>query len=207
MFWKKNSDKKNVKLTGPKDIPQPVSKYLLSKNAVDEGSIPFLKMVQKLAEKEKKYEIRIFDPADAEARKIKVADYNTLTEHPEMIMAEGWYDELSKQAELNVKIVVHQPKLLSYEEVLAQIETLKEPGSQVFFFTSAGSGSGGPLGRGAAVIKLNAPDPEKKLKKYSVYGTSVVNMQPVMDQSKTFDSNDQKQIAKWVAESQKPRFC
>ncbi len=50
---------------------------------------------------------------------------------------------------------------------------------------AAGTGSGGPLGRGVAIIKHNSSS-EKKQKKYSVWGASAINMQPSPNQLKIF---------------------
>ncbi len=209
MFWKKkDGDAKTEKLTGPKDIPELVKKYVLAHNLIDAASLPFLKVLQKRSgAEEKKFDIRIFDPSDAEAREVKVADYNTLSANPEMVIAEGSFNEGTKQVELTVKIEVRQPKLLTAAEIQPQIEALKEPGSSVFYYMAAGPGAGGPLGRGAVVIKANDVKADKKQKKYTVFGARVVNMQPIVSQLKIFDSDKPQQIAKWVSEAQKPRFC
>jgi hypothetical protein len=61
-------------------------------------------MVEKSGESEKRYAIPIFDPCDAEARDIKVVNYDTLNEYTELIIADGWFDTGSKQTGLNVKI-------------------------------------------------------------------------------------------------------
>ena len=50
---------------------------------------------------------------------------------------------------------------------------------------------------GAAVIELN-PDYPKNGKKYNVYSTNVVDMEPVNKGQKFFDSNKPKDIARWV---------
>jgi hypothetical protein len=213
MFWKrKDSGQKDnagqVKLAGPKDISEAVKKSLLSTGMIDPDIIPFLKSLSKPDENNPgKSTIRIFDPADAEARGVKIKDYLSLDEEPEMIIAEGQYDESSKAAKMEIKRSIPKYNLLTYDEILSQIEGLKEPGESVFFFMSAGTGAGGPLGRGAAVIKLNDPQADKKAKKYTIYGCNVINNQPTKDLLKIFDSDKAKEVAKWTAEGQKPRFC
>jgi hypothetical protein len=91
------------------------------------------------------------------------------------------------------------------EEVLAQVEGLKEPGSSVFFSMSAGPAAGGPFGRGASIVKYNGAG-DKKQKKYTIYGANVIDMKPDKEGLKIFDSDKAKDVAKWIAESQKPRF-
>jgi len=208
MFWKKNNDSgKTQKLSGPRDIPESVRKFLVSTGKIDPDIIQFLKAVVRGSEKgDKALDIRIFDPADAEAREVKVKDYNTLAQYVEMIIAEGWYNDSAKQVELEIKKSIPRYKYLTYDEVLAQIEGLKEPGSSTFFFMAAGTGSGGPLGRGVAIVRYNNSS-EKRQKKYSVFGASAINMQPSQNQLKIFDSDKSIEVAKWIAESQKPRFC
>jgi hypothetical protein len=99
-------------------------------------------------------------------------------------------------------------KFFTQAEIQQQLENLKTPDEQVFFFTAAGGGVGGPLGRGAAVVKLNPTDGPKKRKKYGIHSTRVINMQPVLTKdSLAFDSDKPKEIAKWISEGHKPRFC
>jgi len=207
MFWK-NKEKNDAKLAGPRDLPDLVKKYLESTHTIDRATIPFLKAVLKpVADELKVWEIRIFDPSEAEASDIKIQDFGTLNEKPEMVIAEGKLDENAKKVDLAVKKTYSQFKFLTYDEILKQIEDLKEPGSSVFFYTNAGIGAGGPLGRGAALIRVREPVNGKKIKKYGIYGVSIVNMQPTKNESLVFETDKVKDIANWVSESHKPRFC
>lgn len=207
MFWKsKDKDQTGRKLSGPKEIPQFIKNYLESSRIVDKGTIPFLRMVTRNNEKSGgTSDIRLFDPADAEARHISVLNYDTLDQKPELIIAEGSYEESAKKAEIAAKKTFPAVKLFTYDEIKRQIDELKEPGSSVFFYTNAGTGVGGPLGKGAAMIKINVPVEGKKSKKYGVYGVNVIDMQPTQDGSKIYDSDKSQEIAKWVADMHKPR--
>jgi hypothetical protein len=204
MFWKR----KDSKLSGPRDIPEPVKKYIESAQMVDPSILPFLKTVTKTGDKgEKTFDVFIFDPSDAEAREIKVSNYDSVKQNPDLIIAEGTYDESTKKVQLTPKKAIPKIKLFTPEEIQSQIEGLNNPGSSVFFFVNAGTGAGGPLGRGAAVIKLNPTVDGKKPKKYGIYGTSIVNMQPTKNETKIWDSDKAGEVAKWVAASHAPRFC
>jgi hypothetical protein len=208
MFWKRNKDALGAKQSGPRDIPESVKKSLISNKIVDEETLPFLKAVIKNKENtDKAYDIRIFDPSDAEAREVKVQNYDTLNANPALTIAEGWYDDSQKKVELNALRVIPKMKYFTYDEILKQIEGLKDPGSSVFIYTNAGTGVGGPLGRGAALIKVNAPDPKKKPKKYGIFGVCIVDGKPTQREDKIFDSDKPAEIAKWVSESHKARFC
>jgi hypothetical protein len=70
---------------------------------------------------------------------------------------------------------------------------------------TAGSQHGGPLGMGAAVVELNPNYPGKKQKKYNVYTTDVVDMQPIGKGPKLFDSDKSKEIASWIKNSHRKR--
>jgi len=209
MFWKRNQKgQEEHKLSGPRAIPRPVEKYLAANPIFDPGIVPFLMSVIKKAENQANVnDIFIFDPSDAEARKIKVENYNTLLNNPEIVLAEGWYDESSQKVELTPKKNLSKINLFTYEEILHQIEGLKEPGSSVFFFTNAGAGAGGPLGRGAALVRVNSPAEGKKVKKYAIYGVDIIDMLPGKNESKIFDSDKPVEIAKWIFTSHKARFC
>jgi hypothetical protein len=187
-------------------MPQFVAKFLESNHIVDTGTLPFLKAVTRNSENGNGcYDMRLFDPADAEARHISVLNYDTLSEKPELIIAEGWYDEASKKVELEVKKSCPTVKFFTMDEISRQIDELKEPGSSVFFFTNAGTGVGGPLGKGAALIKVNAPVNGKKTKKYTIFGVNVIDMQPVQDGTRIYDSDKAMEIARWVSDMHKPR--
>lgn len=204
MFWNKNKDK----LAGPKDIPDAVKKKIESTQMIDSGILPFLKVVMKANEKNPKIiNISIFDPGEAEAREIKTQNYDTIRSVPNMVIAEGTLDETSKSVELSSKRAIPKMKFFTEDEIFQQIDALKDPGSSVFFFVNAGTGAGGPLGRGCAIVKVNASENGKKVKKYAVYGASVIDMQPTKNESKIFDSDKSKEVAKWIASSHKARFC
>jgi hypothetical protein len=204
MFWKK---KDASKLQGPKEIPEPIKKILLAQKEIDPGSVPFLKVAFKGNENGAKAQaLRIFDPCDAEARKVVVKDFDSLSDNLAMIVAEGQYDDSTKKADINIKKALPSVKLLTLDEIQRQVEGLKEPGASAFFFMAAGPAAGGPLGRGCSIVRVNAQNGEKKQKKYTIYGAGVIDMQPVKDELKIFDSDKAKDIAKWLVEAQKPRF-
>jgi hypothetical protein len=91
MFWKKSTG-----LPGPKDLPVPVGRDIVRELGGNPDKIwDDLKAVICPKEGYKDaFEVRVFDKARAASQKITVADYNSLTEHPELILYEGWYDEL-----------------------------------------------------------------------------------------------------------------
>lgn len=201
MFWRKKSEKEEEKrLSGPKDIPGLVQNYLVGERKMDAGIVKLLKaVVDKSATEGKAYNIRIFDESEALAKKVQVKDYTSLDERPDLIIYEGWFDEGTKQIKLEEKKnVSSETTIFTEAEIREKIEAILEPGSSVFFYLDHGSTHGGPLGTGAAVIELNPNYPGKKQKKYNVYVTDVIDLQPADKGAKLFDSDKPKQLASWV---------
>ena len=91
-------------------------------------------------------------------------------------------------------------KLYTKAEIQEKIEALSQPGSTVFFYLAGSPSSGGPLGRGAAVIELNPNFPGKKQRKYNIYTDDVNGIELVGKRQKSFDSDKPKDIANWVKE-------
>jgi hypothetical protein len=201
MFWGKNkSAKEEEKLRKPQAIPSLVQKHLVAEWKLPPDLAPLLKaVVRKRATGETVFDIRVFDESEALAKKVQVNDYTTLDEHPDLVIYEGWFNETSKQVELQeTKQVNWVTTIFTEAEIRQKIEALSQPGSTVFFYLARGSNHGGPLGMGASVIELNPSYAEKKGKKYNIYLTDVVDMQPVGKGNRLFDSNKPKDIASWV---------
>ena len=212
MFWGKKSVKeegKGEKLPGPQAIPGLVQKYLVAEWKMDPGLVQLLKaVVLKSATQETGLNIRVFDDTEALGKKVQVKDYTSLDERPDLIIYDGWFDEGSKQVKLEEKKrVTSDTTIFTEAEILQKIEALKEPGSTVFFYMAGGvKAHGGPLGMGAAVIELNPNYPGEKQKKYNVYITDVVDMQPVAKGQKTYDFDKAKHVASWVKNVHRKRI-
>jgi hypothetical protein len=97
MFWKKD---KNA-LPGPKGLPNPVGRDIVTKLGGDPNRTWNLKAVMRPKEGYKDtFDVRVFSGAQVASKKITVKDYNSLNEHPELILYEGWYN---KQAQAEIK--------------------------------------------------------------------------------------------------------
>lgn len=174
--------------------------HLVAERKMAPELVKFLRaLVRKSANGGTGFDMRVFDESEALAKKVQVKDYTSLDERPDLIIYEGWFDEGSKQVKLEEKKgVSSDTPIFTEAEIRQKIEGLKEPGSTVFFYMAVGSKHGGPLVMGAAVIELNPNYPGKKQKKYNVYTTDVVDMQPVGKEPKLFDSDKSKEIASWI---------
>jgi hypothetical protein len=204
-----NNQVKTVKLPGPGEISSLVKTFMINNLKVDADAPNFLQAVLKpVGRKEDKcFEIRIFDPDEAMAIEYNVKDYTSLDSAPQLIFYEGNYSEKSKQCTLQKK---RRPDfnidLFSEDKILKDIEAIKEPGNSLFFFTSSGPSSGGPLGRGAAIIVLQSAQPGKK-PCYSIYSSNVIDMKPVDKKVPVFESSSARDIAKWAKTMHIKRFC
>jgi hypothetical protein len=120
---------------------------------------------------------------------------------------EGWFDERSKQVNLEEKKEVSwDTTIFTQAEIQQKIEALREPGDLVFFYMARGTVHGGPLGMGAAVIELNPNHAGKKQKKYIIYAADVIDMKPVGKGQKVFDTDKPKDIARWVKNGHEKRM-
>jgi hypothetical protein len=99
MFWKKSKSG----LPGPKGLPNPVGRDIVTELGGNPDRIWNLMAVMRPKEGEKdSFEVRVFDPAQAASQKIAVKDYDSLTEHPELILYEGWFDGM-REAKIKKK--------------------------------------------------------------------------------------------------------
>jgi hypothetical protein len=99
-FWEKSSSVepvgKSSKLPKPKDVPPVVGQYLVVTMGLDPDWVWRLKAVTRpQADSNSRRDIRIFDESAAIVRKVAVRDYNTLEDHPKLILYEGWFDKVS----------------------------------------------------------------------------------------------------------------
>lgn len=99
-FWIKESEKgepskpKMQKLPRPKDIPEPVGRYLIVELGKDPEWVWHLKSVVRSRQEEKNcYDVRVFDEGKAAQKNVAVKDYTSLDEHPELVLYEGWFDK------------------------------------------------------------------------------------------------------------------
>lgn len=208
MFWKKKKGAvastitppaaKAEKLPAPERIPEMVGRHLIDKLKMDLVWVWNLKaVVRKSAEGKPGFDIRVYDEREMTEKKVKVKDYTSLDERPDLMLYEGWFDRQTKQIAL--KDLANQDyTILNEAEILQKIEGLEKPGSTVFFYLAEGSASGGPLRRGAGIVELNPDYPGAEQKKYNIYLANVKATQPVDKGQKAFEADEAKDAAKWI---------
>ena len=97
MFWKfwecKKTKEGEVRLPGPKDIPDAVGRHLVVNVKKDPDWVWKLKGLVRPTEKKSAFYCRVFDEANTAQAGVKVKDWNSLDEHLDLIIWEGYYDK------------------------------------------------------------------------------------------------------------------
>ncbi len=110
MFWdflKKKPDAgepskaQGEKLPKPQSLPEAVGRDLVVRFGKDPDWVWRLKCVVRRIENEKsRFDIRVFDEAEASEKGIRVKDYTSFDNHPESILFDGWYDKKTQQTHI-----------------------------------------------------------------------------------------------------------
>jgi hypothetical protein len=101
-FWSKEADTGVTKLPRPRDLPQSVGQYIVTKLKEDPDVIWNYKAVVMPREGSKTaFSVRVFNPAAADARAIRVTSYTSLDAVADLILFQGWYDKENGKVELS----------------------------------------------------------------------------------------------------------
>lgn len=102
MFWKfwehEKTEAGEVRLPGPKRIPDAVGRHMVVKEKKDSNWVWNLKGVLRPTEKKNAFYCRVFDEAKAAQAGVKVKDWNSLDEHLDLILWEGYFDKGTQAA-------------------------------------------------------------------------------------------------------------
>ncbi|MDD3992735.1 MAG: hypothetical protein PHV70_11365 [Desulfobacteraceae bacterium] len=102
-FWSKNQENaKTVKLPKPREMPQALGMYLVTRLNQNPDVIWKFKAALLPREGSKQlFAVRIFNPVAVSDRNVRVVDYNSLDEVPDLILFQGTYDEKRGKVELS----------------------------------------------------------------------------------------------------------
>ena len=89
---------KEEKLPGPKEIPELVARYMVVQMKHDPDWVWKLKGVVHPAGKKKVFYCRVFDEAQVVQAGVKVKDWTSLDEYPDLILWEGYFDKETNTA-------------------------------------------------------------------------------------------------------------
>ncbi len=94
MFWNRKETKEGeMKFPGPKEIPELAGRYMVVQEKKDPDWVWRLKGVVRPAGKDKTFYCRVFDESQVARGGLKVKDWTSLDEHPELILWEGYFDK------------------------------------------------------------------------------------------------------------------
>ena len=97
-FWKTENindqslSQQSSNLPKPKDLPNRVGIHLVTHLKLDPDWVWTLKGVVRPTTEKQNFEIRIFDPQEAVISDVKVTNFNTLDDFPEMILFAGCFN-------------------------------------------------------------------------------------------------------------------
>jgi hypothetical protein len=105
LFGKKQADAAgsagHEKLSGPKEILQPVGQTLVISYKLEPDWVWGLKTVTRANDDSNKHiEFRVYDGHETSAQGIAVKNFHSLDSHPELILFSGWLDKKTKDLEL-----------------------------------------------------------------------------------------------------------
>ena len=99
MFWKRKETKEGEeKLPGPKGIPELAGRYMVVEEKKNPDWVWNLKGVVRPTGKKKAFYCRVFDEAQVAKAGVKVTDWTSLDEHPDLILWEGYCDRETNTA-------------------------------------------------------------------------------------------------------------
>ncbi|MEW6332675.1 MAG: hypothetical protein AB1558_00230 [Thermodesulfobacteriota bacterium] len=231
MFWDKwikkpasgePSKPKAEQLPGPRSIEELVGRQMVLDLQLDPDWTWQLKsVVRRRTDGPHRFDFRVFSGTQLAARNMKVTDYTTFDNCPELILHQGWFDKISMEVHFEESKPMAMPvaaeaeaaasagaappaaggvRIFTEQEIWQKIIGLSGPGSTVFFYLARGPASGGPLGRGAAIVELNPNYPGKKQKRYIFYTDEVVGGTPAGNRQKLFDSNSSREMTQYIVE-------
>jgi hypothetical protein len=226
--WKKKpangepSKPEAEKLPGPRSIEELVGRQMVMDLKLDpDWTWQLRSVVRRRTGGPHRFDFRVFSEAQVAANKMKVNNYNFFDNYPDLILYQGWFDKVSmdvhfegnkpmavpvtEKAAAETSVGATAPasgevQIFTEQEIWRKIIGLNEPSSTVFFYLARGPASGGPLGRGAAIVELNPDYPGKKQKRYIFYTDDVDGWKLVGRRKKLFDSDSSKEVTKYIKE-------
>lgn len=110
-FWQKEKHSessfvtKEVKLAKPRELPDRVGMYLITRLKLDPDWVWNLKCVMRPKSDEKRVlEISVFNPFTAGGKGVYVSDFNTLDQHPDLILFHGSFNKYTGSVEMEKRL-------------------------------------------------------------------------------------------------------
>lgn len=102
-IWQRNDDKdaSKVKLPKPKEIPDPIARYLVVQKKMDPNYVWALKCaLRPIAPTRTSFDFRVFSAQSSEKEGVTVVDYDSLDAHPTLIVLQGRFEKESNKVDV-----------------------------------------------------------------------------------------------------------
>jgi hypothetical protein len=102
--WLKRNEKDPAgqpRLPGPKNLPDDVGRTLVVDLKQEPNWVWTLKAVVKPEQEKGRFLVRVYDERTVASKGLRVTDYNSFTQNPEMILFEGWFNKKSHEAHIS----------------------------------------------------------------------------------------------------------
>jgi hypothetical protein len=110
MFWRKKPATEELskpgveKLPGPRSIEELVGRDLVVELKQNPDRVWQLRsVVRRRTGGKHRFDFRVFDEVQAAQKKVKVKDWTTFDQHPELILFQGWFDKVSMEVHFEEK--------------------------------------------------------------------------------------------------------
>ncbi len=100
---KQNAEGKPEKLPGPKELPDDVGGYLVTKMNQNPDWVWNLKAVLKPDKEKGCYFVKVFDGNQVYSQGHKVRDYHFFDAHPDLALYEGWFNKNTHVVKLETR--------------------------------------------------------------------------------------------------------
>ena len=110
-FWQKDKQPgkapgaPEIKLTKPRDLPQQIGMYLVTRLKLDPDWVWNLKCVMRpLADQKTVFDVRVFNPENGAVKSVTIANFNSLDAHPDTVLFSGTFDKKTGKFQFGEKL-------------------------------------------------------------------------------------------------------
>ncbi len=95
---------KAVKLPGPRSVEEIVGRQIVVDLKQNPDWVWQLRsVVRQRTDGKHRFDFRVFDGAQVAEKKVKVRDFTSFDDHPEVVLYQGWFDKVSMEVHFEKK--------------------------------------------------------------------------------------------------------
>lgn len=100
-FWKREENGLLAKLPKPKELPEFLGRCLVVEKKMDPDLVWSLKCaLQPHVDSKTHFDFRIFNPSLVQQMGVRIDNFESLDNQPELILYQGWFDKSSNKIEI-----------------------------------------------------------------------------------------------------------